>query len=226
MHLSIDAHTLPLVQNPALRDYAQTYVRIYQEFMEEVRATGIEIEDGDSSRAATQRIEALAEKGIRIRNAAKSLYVNFISPACEACRTGEGTATFFISLRCHRSCFFCFNPNQENYIYHQEHTRDVASELDQIYARGGHLEHVALTGGEPLLHKEQAVRFFRRAHELFREFTRGFTRAAITRIVQSSRSLPVLTWAKFASVSVCTIPPRAGNTVLTKSPSRANTSLE
>ena len=68
-----------------------------------------------SDRANADRREHLRALGATFRNDDKSIVVNRISPACEACQLGVGSATFFISLRCHRSCFYCFNPNQEDY---------------------------------------------------------------------------------------------------------------
>ena len=76
-----------------------------------------------------------------------------------------GSLTFSVSLKCHRQCFFCFNPNQEDYEYQREHKRDVVGELDALLASGQKLEHLALTGGEPLLDKEETLNFFQRARQ-------------------------------------------------------------
>jgi pyruvate formate-lyase activating enzyme-like uncharacterized protein len=70
-------------------------------------------------------------------------------------------------LKCHRDCFFCFNPNQEKYEYHREHTRDTVAELDELHKTSPRIGHLAMTGGEPLLHKEETVRFFTHARKLF-----------------------------------------------------------
>ncbi len=37
----------------------------------------------------------------------------------------------------------------------------------RLHASGQRLQHLALTGGEPLLHKEQTLRFFQRARQNF-----------------------------------------------------------
>ena len=78
-----------------------------------------------------------------VRNSDKRIYINRISPACQACRTGEGSSRYFISLKCHRDCYFCFNPNQQDYEYYRTHTRDTLAELDEyanveIYRKKGY----------------------------------------------------------------------------------------
>jgi pyruvate formate-lyase activating enzyme-like uncharacterized protein len=128
---------------------------------------GLEIEAEDSSPIAAQKIAELQKKGAVIRNSDKSIYVNRISPSCVACQTGIGSMTFFISLKCHRDCFYCFNPNQENYEYYREHTRDAVAELGELRKTSPRMGHLALTGGEPLLHKEETYRFFDHARELY-----------------------------------------------------------
>jgi pyruvate formate-lyase activating enzyme-like uncharacterized protein len=80
-----------------------------------------------------------------------------------------GSATFFISLQCHRSCYYCFNPNQEHYEHFRAHQRNLPKELEALRSEGKRLKHVALTGGEPLLHKPEAVAFFEHARRTFPE---------------------------------------------------------
>jgi len=159
--------TLPEIKNSTLREYANIYVQIYQDFIEQVTAMGLEVENEDSTAPVAEKIGALRKKGATIRNSDKSIYTNRISPSCVACQTGTNSSTFFISLKCHRDCFYCFNPNQENYEYFREHTRDVVTELDEMRASKSALGHIALTGGEPLLHKEETYHFFDHARELY-----------------------------------------------------------
>ena len=165
MIVDITRDTLPLVRNPAFRAYAERYVRIYEQFRDQVRATGIGVEEADQPSDAL--LERLRVKGATLRNDAKSVYVNRISPACVACQTGVGSVTFFLSLRCHRRCFYCFNPNQEGYDHFRIHVRDCDAELRQIKQSGVQVGYVALTGGEPLLHKRETVSFFETACQLF-----------------------------------------------------------
>lgn len=167
MILDVTKSALPEIKNSVLRDYVNIYMKIYQDFMEQVRQMGLEIEAEDTSTAVAQKIEDLRKKGAVVRNSDKSIYVNRISPACVACQTGTGSSTFFISLKCHRDCFYCFNPNQENYEYFREHTRDTIAELDELHPTNSHMGYIALTGGEPLLYKDETYRFFEHAHELY-----------------------------------------------------------
>jgi len=167
MIIDVAESTLPLITNPELRTYAGMYVNIYRDFMVKIRDVGLEIEAEDSSARAIQKMVELQKKGAVLRNSDKSIYVNRISPACVACQTGIGSATFFISLKCHRNCFFCFNPNQENYEYYLEHKRDLTAELNELRKASPRITHLALTGGEPLLYKEDTFCFFDHARELY-----------------------------------------------------------
>lgn len=176
MITDINECSLNQVRNPVLRAYAARYLQIYQDFMAQVAQTGVEIAGQDENSPAVPVITSLQKKGVRVRNDAKSLYINRISPSCQACQTAEGSATFFISLRCHRSCFYCFNPNQENYEHFQHASRDLKTELDEMRAQGQRLRHIGLTGGEPLLHKREAVEFFQYAKQVFPgAYTRLYT---------------------------------------------------
>ncbi|MGB3715226.1 MAG: radical SAM protein, partial [Candidatus Promineifilaceae bacterium] len=77
------------------------------------------------------------------------------------------SATFFVSLRCHRDCYYCFNPNQMHYDYYRHLKRELMSELEQIHISGQRMSHLAITGGEPLLHKDETVDCFEYAREKF-----------------------------------------------------------
>jgi pyruvate formate-lyase activating enzyme-like uncharacterized protein len=166
MILEVTKSTLPEIKNSVLREYANIYVKIYQDFMDQMRGMGLEIEAEDTSGAVSQKIANLRKRGAVVRNSDKSIYINRISPACVACQTGIGSSTFFISLKCHRDCFYCFNPNQENYEYYREHARDTIADLDEMCAANPRMTHLALTGGEPLLHKDETYRFFEHARQL------------------------------------------------------------
>ena len=167
MILDVTKSTLAEIRNPVLREYASIYVQIYQDFMDQVRSMGLEVEAEDTNAQVTQKMDDLRRKGAVLRNSDKSIYVNRISPSCLACQTGIGSQTFFVSLKCHRDCFYCFNPNQENYEFFREHTRDTIDELDKLKKASPRMSHLALTGGEPLLHKDETYRFFEHARELY-----------------------------------------------------------
>lgn len=166
MIIDINSDTLTHIKNPKFSAYAKIYVDIYQKMLAQISQFGLELGATDMAQQADQ-LARLKQKGAIFRNDSKSIYVNAISPACVACQTSVGSATFFISLRCHRNCFYCFNPNQVDYEYFTANKRDAVRELEEMAAAGQPLTHVALTGGEPLLFKEDAVAFFKRASELY-----------------------------------------------------------
>jgi len=167
MILDVTRETLSEIRSPALRAHAGLYVKIYRDFMDQIAGMGLEVQERDDSGDNTRRLGELRSRGAVVRNADKSIYLNRISPSCLACQAGIDSSTFFISLKCHRDCFYCFNPNQQDYEHHREHTRDAPAELDALHASGQRIQHVGLTGGEPLLYKEQTRRFFERSNELF-----------------------------------------------------------
>ncbi len=176
MKTDVNESTLATISNPVFRSYAERYIRINQDFMEHTRQSGLEIESNNDDEKFITRVEALRKKGAVVRNDSKSIYTKRISSACLACQTGVGSTTYFISLKCHRDCFFCFNPNQEGYEYFRDHVRDVVAELESMRASGAKVNHLGLTGGEPLLHKEEAISFFQEARKNFPEvYTRLYT---------------------------------------------------
>lgn len=176
MILDVNERTLGSIKNPALRAYAGQYVQIYQNFMDQIRQMGVDIEEQDNSEQIRERLIELKKRGADLRNDGKSLVNGRISPGCQACQTSVGSHTFFVSLKCHRDCFFCFNPNQEDYEYHLSHTRDLCGELDRLRASNKRVLHLALTGGEPLLHKEETKKFFEQArHHFPNAYTRLYT---------------------------------------------------
>jgi uncharacterized protein len=167
MIIELNRAELAKVKNPVLAENARRYLDIYDDFMQQVRQMGIEVDETDYQPELERRYESLRRQGVLFRSEDRSLYTNHISPACEACQQGVGSITFFVSLKCHRSCYYCFNPNQENYDYYRNHLRDAAGEVRQMAEAQQRVRHLALTGGEPLLHKEEAVDFFATAQEVY-----------------------------------------------------------
>ncbi|RSK27558.1 radical SAM protein [Bacillus sp. HMF5848] len=148
------------VTNPILQHHARLYMNIHDDFMKQVKMTGIDLEQDkvEDIKSIKQRLK---EKGATFRNDDKSIVVNEISSACEACQTGVGSVTSIISLKCHKKCFYCFNPNQENYDMFSVVKSDPTKELEAMFQSGKKISHVALTGGEPLLHKQEMLHFFK-----------------------------------------------------------------
>lgn len=173
---TISERSIDQIRNPAFRQYAGRYLEIERDFRTQIGGFGLEFEEIPDLLEQGERLGRLQAHGVQIRNDRKSLVHAHISPSCLACRTAENSETFFISLRCHRDCYFCFNPNQENYEHFLDHQRDPAQELRQFASQGRKLEHIALTGGEPLLHIEKSLDFFRTAQQVYPEaYTRLYT---------------------------------------------------
>jgi pyruvate formate-lyase activating enzyme-like uncharacterized protein len=169
MIIGLDHVSITEIENSSFSTYAKRYLDIQDQFFKYIESTGIEIEQDTHDEDIKASIQRLKQKGAIFRNDDKSIYINRISPACIACREGVGSATFFISLQCNRDCYFCFNPNQEHYDYFKQNKRDLIYELDQIQASGLNIHHLALTGGEPLLHMQEAIDFFQHARKTFPE---------------------------------------------------------
>lgn len=149
-----------------IREYAQAFDQVERDYEKAVAAFGVPFEAGESC-PRSERVRVAGACGACCENGGGSLRRGWISPACMACRTGERTATFFVDLRCTRKCYFCFNPNQDHYEYFLSHKRDIVAELEQAHAAGARFDCLAVTGGEPLLHKDEVVAFVARAKELF-----------------------------------------------------------
>ena len=154
--------------NPVFRNYAGMYLDIYDDFIKNVESFGLPFHQShDYETEAMRLLPELQRSDIVIRNNGASLVYNRISPACEACKKGIGTMTSYISFQCHRHCFFCFNPNQDNFEIHCSQKKDACMDLEKVKKAGGRLTHVALTGGEPLLHPQDSIAFFQKAKQLF-----------------------------------------------------------
>ena len=168
-----------------MREYVAAFDQVRIDFERDVAEFGLPFEQGESS-PRKLRDEVAARTGCHCENCSASLWRKWISPACVACRTGERTETFFVSLACNRDCYFCFNPNQVDYEYHRTHRRDIASELESQHAAGAHFDFLAVTGGEPLLFKDEVLAFLEKARELYPMPTRAYTPTATC----STRSPP------------------------------------
>lgn len=152
----------PVLQhNAALQRYVRRYADIEKQTQQAIAQYGLSFESPYRRRAETdvlrREVKAL---GAVFANNGKSIHSRWLSSACVQCRTGEGSYTTFLSLKCHRDCYFCFNPNQENYDGFQHEMRDAIDEVNAIAAEGYPLTHIALTGGEPLLFRQESIRFF------------------------------------------------------------------
>lgn len=167
MIIDLNETTLKQITNPDFAGYADIYSQIYEDFMQKVRSSGIDVTSAGQHVELESRLEGLKSQGVVVRNHGKSLFLNRISPACEACRTAEGSVTLFISLMCNRKCYFCFNPNQEDYRRFARQKRNFSVELEELSRSGSRVDYLALTGGEPTLHRKEMVQFFAQGRERF-----------------------------------------------------------
>ncbi len=168
MALLLNHENLTAVRNPAFRQYAENCLAVYDDFVRQVEQFGLPFAPEREAELRSAR-EKLPCCGVKARNEGASLVLGEVCGACEACRIGIDSYTGIISLMCHRNCFFCFNPNQEEYDSYTHEKKDWEKELRQVRRRQPGLKYVALTGGEPLLHKAEAVEYFRTARTLWPE---------------------------------------------------------
>ena len=168
MALLLKHENLTAVRNPAFRQYAENCLAVYDDFVRQVEQFGLPFAEEREEELRTAR-ESLSTLGVKSCNEGAALVWGRRCGACEACRFGVGSYTGIISLMCHRNCFFCFNPNQENYEGYSHTKKDWQKELAQVHRHQPDLRYVALTGGEPLLHKTEAAEYFRTARSLWPE---------------------------------------------------------
>lgn len=149
-----------------LQEYAQVLEKAEEDFERFSTQYGVPFEKAESSpRSVREHFDEAC--ACHCENGGTSLWRNWISPACLACRTGENTGSLFVDLRCTKSCYFCFNTNQPHGEYFRTHKRDIELELEQAYTAGARFRCLAVTGGEPLLSREKVISFFRRATTLY-----------------------------------------------------------
>lgn len=169
---TITRENINAIPNESFRIYAERYLDIEDQTNEIIEGFGLPFNKDNADITK----EEVIQEGVISRNEKKSLYTDWISPACRACKKGEKSITFFISLKCHKHCYFCFNPNQENYETFRVKDRDLIAELKERFSQGERYNHIALTGGEPLLHAKKTVEFFKYIDEKSKgTYTRLYT---------------------------------------------------
>lgn len=161
----ITKDSIYVIKNQAFLHYAQLFTNIEEDTLKNIEAFGLSLDQTKIETIRNKTLTQLKEKQAHFRNDNKSIYINRISSACEACQTGTNSYTTFLSMKCHRNCYFCFNENQDNYMHYLENNRDARNELAALIDAGYRLKHIALTGGEPLLFKEETIQFFQFAKE-------------------------------------------------------------
>ena len=91
----------------------------------------------------------------------------FISPGCIACTGPCNSKTFFNTLKCHKNCYYCFNPNQRDYEKWSRERYPWKQELRNDYESGIVYDCLSLTGGEPLLFFDDVVDFVSYTKQLY-----------------------------------------------------------
>ncbi|MFZ7943407.1 4Fe-4S cluster-binding domain-containing protein [Neobacillus sp. 19] len=156
---NLSKDNLRTINNKSLVSYADIYANIEAATVEQIESFGLPLSKREHHNAAVH--ETLLSMGAIYRNNNKSILSNKrISSACEACAKGTGSYTTFVSLRCHRDCYFCFNKNQDEYNFYLQNKKNVNGDLKSLVEQGVNLTHIALTGGEPLLHKGRSAGLF------------------------------------------------------------------
>lgn len=157
---------LSTYRNSTLQRYALRYLDIEKQTQQVIAQYGLTFEAPYRRQVQIDALRCEVKAlGAAFSNNGKSIHSKWLSGACVQCRTGEGSYTTFLSLKCHRDCYFCFNPNQENYDGYQHEMRDAIGEVNAIAEEGYPLSHIALTGGEPLLFRQESIRFFETVQE-------------------------------------------------------------
>ena len=161
----------PIAAADIPRDISEEYATYLRHFIQQrarfertMASFGVPVSSDSASAERTAALRRqLEEAGAHVRNGGKSIAWKSISPACERCRTGVKSISEFLSLACHRSCWFCFNENQCDYHLYENAQKDWRGELSAFRKTMGGLDYIALTGGEPLLHPDDACAFFTQA---------------------------------------------------------------
>ena len=154
--------------NRSLEAALGMYRRIESDCMSALESTGVTFASYDGERIEVRRLlERLEAIGARVRNGGASVVLGPMSRACVACTGPCVSRSFAVTNNCHRDCYFCFNPNQEEFAYYCEHPFPWRRQLDDLAAESESPVCIALTGGEPLLMFDETCAFFERAGELF-----------------------------------------------------------
>jgi pyruvate formate-lyase activating enzyme-like uncharacterized protein len=125
---------------------------------------GIAVERVDDDPGRAERVSALLEAllrgGIKGSVERRTLYTRRLPPGCRGCLGGKGTNAF-VTGKCTRDCFFCFNqkPRKDELVVHGIRLAEP-EEAPEIVRRYG-LRSVGVSGGEPTLRPERLLRLVR-----------------------------------------------------------------
>lgn len=151
---------------PTLAAWLSEYDAIQREYIDSLAGFGVDFASRDADLSQRQALlKQLRSRGARFRNGGAGISTGPLSSACVACADDPGSRTFYLSLACNRDCYFCFNKNQVNYEADRLLKKNWRQEVDEFLEGAVPVTHVALTGGEPLLHVKEALAFFAHVHE-------------------------------------------------------------
>ena len=130
---NIDVSTISRIKNKTLVDYSQIHLNVQKNTLDTIESFGVPLEKNNLGKREEEQRAKLKKAGALFRNNDHSIVSNGkISSACEACQTGTGSYTTFVSLKCHRDCYFCFNKNQDDYSFYVNHQKNVNQDLNEL----------------------------------------------------------------------------------------------
>lgn len=117
-----------------------------------------------------ERLARLRAAGIQGDIESLTLYTKGLPAGCKTCLKGRGT-NLYITGRCTRDCFFCFNqkPRTDELVVHgiKVQTAEDAAAIVERYD----LSSVGISGGEPLLRPELVLQVLAALKKLKRPLT-------------------------------------------------------
>ena len=196
MIIEITQRTWSNIKNPYFSAYARMYLDIYENFLRQVEESGVEIDSRSCVAQTKEKIRKLKRWGPKGKRRQKHLWRR-ISPACEACRKGVGSAIFYF-FKCPRNCYYCFNPNQEYYEYFLTNERDCIRNWGRFGRREGSCPISAFPAESPWC-TNQVINFFQQSRQCFPRPIPGFIPTGTWWISPSSENCRRPVWMKFVS---------------------------
>ncbi len=125
---------------------------------------GIAVDRAEDDPGRAERVDALLDAldrgGIRGSAERRTLFTRHLPPGCRGCLQGKGTNAF-VTGKCTRDCFFCFNqkPRKDELVVHGIRLAEPEEAPDVVRRYG--LRSVGVSGGEPTLKPERLLRLVR-----------------------------------------------------------------
>ena len=125
---------------------------------------GIALDRAEDDPGRAERVDALLDAldrgGIRGSAERRTLFTRHLPPGCRGCLQGKGTNAF-VTGKCTRDCFFCFNqkPRKDELVVHGIRLAEPEEAPDVVRRYG--LRSVGVSGGEPTLKPDRLLRLVR-----------------------------------------------------------------